>query len=51
MEIIIKLLQIDDFYGKSTNIDIAKGYMKIPLTLKEGFEQAKRKRQWQLKKQ
>jgi hypothetical protein len=40
--IIIKLLQIDDFYGVSENIEIAKGKYKLPQTLKEGYKQIKR---------
>jgi hypothetical protein len=40
--IIIKLLNIDNFYGVSENIEIAKGKYKMPETLKEGFKQLKR---------
>ena len=47
MELILKLLQLDDYYGKSRNIDIAKGINKIPTTIKEGLQQSKRKRAWQ----
>lgn len=39
---ILKLLNIDAFYGVSENIEIAKGKYKLPETLKEGFEQFKR---------
>lgn len=41
---IIKLLNIDEFYGISETIEIAKGKYKTPLSFKEGFRQLKRKR-------
>ena len=41
---IIDLLNSDDFYGGGENIEIAKGKYKVPMTLKEGREQLKRKR-------
>lgn len=40
--IVLKLLHIDNFYGVSENIEIAKGKYKLPETLKEGFKQVKR---------
>lgn len=43
---ITDLLKIDPYYGVSENIEIAKGYNKIPLSIKEGYEQFKRKREW-----
>lgn len=46
IELILKLLSTDDFYGKSKNIDIAKGVNKLPLTLKEGWGQYKRNKKW-----
>ena len=42
--IFIKLLNIDNFYGESENIEIAKGKYKLPTTLKEGLKQIKRER-------
>lgn len=45
--IILKLLNIDKFYRVSETIEIAKGKYKLPQTLKEGFEQIKRKTKWQ----
>ena len=45
--IVLKLLNIDEFYGVSKTIDIAKGKNKLPQSLKEGFEQIKRKTKWQ----
>lgn len=40
--IFIKLLNIDNFYGQTENIEIAKGKYKLPTTLKEGYKQIKR---------
>lgn len=40
--IIIELLNLDNFYGQSETIEIAKGKYKIPETLKEGIKQIKR---------
>jgi hypothetical protein len=45
--IIIKLLNIDNFYGIDETIEIAKGKNKLPETFKEGFKQIKRNRRWQ----
>ena len=41
---IIELLNIDEFYGISETVEIAKGKYKIPLTIKEGWQQLKRRR-------
>jgi hypothetical protein len=40
--IFIKLLNLDNFYGQTENIEIAKGKYKLPTTLKEGIKQIKR---------
>lgn len=40
--IFIKLLNLDNFYGHTENIEIAKGKYKLPTTLKEGYKQIKR---------
>lgn len=40
--IVLKLLNIDKFYGGGKNIEIAKGKHKMPENLKEGLEQLKR---------
>ena len=45
--IVLKLLNIDEFYGLSKSIEIAKGKNKLPETLKEGFKQVKRQIKWQ----
>ena len=48
---ILELLKVDEFYGKSELIEIAKGKYKAPETIKEGYKNAKRRIKWQLKKQ
>ena len=40
--IFIKLLNLDNFYGQTENIEIEKGKYKLPTTLKEGYKQIKR---------
>jgi hypothetical protein len=40
--VFIKLLNLDNFYGETENIEIAKGKYKLPTTLKEGLKQIKR---------
>jgi len=40
---ILDMLKIDDFYGKSNFIDIAKGKYEIPKTIKAAYKQGKRK--------
>jgi len=40
--LVLKLLNVDGFYGISETIEIAKGKYKMPETLKEGFNQLKR---------
>ena len=47
---IIDLLSVDDFYGESELIDIAKGKYKAPETLKEMYTNTKRRVKWQLKR-
>jgi Mg2+/Co2+ transporter CorB len=39
---IITMLQLDDFYGYTETIDIAKGKYKLHTSLKKGIKQAKR---------
>ena len=46
MELITRLLTLDDYYGKSRAIDVAKGINKMPLTFKSSFEQYKREKAW-----
>ena len=36
------MLQLDDFYGNTEAIDIAKGKYKLHTSLKKGIKQAKR---------
>lgn len=42
IEQILNLLRVDDFYGKTNAIEIAKGKHKLPESVKEIFRQAKR---------
>lgn len=41
-KLIIELLQYDNYYGVSKNIDIAKGMYKKQITIKESLSQIKR---------
>ena len=43
IHIILDILAMDEFYGVSETIDIAKGKNKLPLTIKDGYKKAKRK--------
>ena len=40
--LVLKLLNVDNFYSCGLYIDIAKGKYKMPETFKEGFKQIKR---------
>jgi hypothetical protein len=48
---ILDLLQLDNFYGKSENIEIAKGKYKLTTSVKHSIKQGKRKALWQKQKQ
>jgi hypothetical protein len=39
---ILNLLQFDEFYGKTENIEIAKGKYQLPTTVKQVWKQSKR---------
>ena len=43
IDLILKMLTIDDMLGVSKEIDIAKGVNKLPLTFKDAWKQYKRK--------
>lgn len=43
---IIQLLKLQDYYGVSKNIDIAKGVNEYPKTFKQGIKQIKRQVKW-----
>lgn len=47
--ILLKLLNISEFYNEGEFIEIAKGKNKMPETWSEGFEQIKRAMKWQRK--
>ena len=40
--ILIKLLNLDDFYGQDETIEIAKGKYKLAESVKDGIKQIKR---------
>jgi hypothetical protein len=46
---VIKVLESDDFYGISENVEIAKGKYKIVRTLPQFWRQLKRAWKWQRK--
>lgn len=46
---ILQMLQINDFYGESEFIDIAKGRNEIPKTVTKIYKQTKRKYAWKRK--
>ena len=43
---ILELLSKDDYFGKTENIEIAKGKYKLTTTIKEKKQQLKREKQW-----
>lgn len=47
IELILRLLAVDEYYNRSEVIEIAKGKYKLPMSIKEGMRQLKRKRKWQ----
>lgn len=42
IELINRLLAIDDFFNKSDNIDIAKGKYELTTSIKKTWKQSKR---------
>jgi hypothetical protein len=49
MKELIELLNMNEYYGVSENIDIAKGRYQIPYTWKDAWKNIKR-RLWQKRK-
>lgn len=47
---ILKLMEVDDFRGRSENIDIAHGGNKLQTTFKGAWKQHKRKKAWRSKR-
>ena len=41
-----EILRLNEFYGESEAIEIAKGRNELPLTLKKGFKQLRRELKW-----
>lgn len=46
---IIQLLQLNDHYRVSENIESAKGKNELPKSFKQGYRQIKRELKWQSK--
>ena len=46
IDLILKMLDLDNHYGISEEVDIAKGINKQPETVKEGIMQVKRQQSW-----
>lgn len=44
---IFKLIKLNDYYGDSDVIDVAKGKYKIPTTVVEAYKQFRRDLAWQ----
>ena len=49
VELIIQMLDLQEWKGISKNIDFAKGSHKLPTNIKEGWKQYKREKAWQRK--
>jgi hypothetical protein len=47
LDLIIQMLEVDDYIGVSKTIDFAKGVNEIPFSVKKWREQDKRIKQWQ----
>lgn len=47
IEQLLELLSVDDFYGKSKYIDIAKGINEAPRGVRDGLKKHKREKAWQ----
>lgn len=48
IKLLIETLQLDDHYGQSELIEIAKGKYELPTTWKQTFKQIKR--EWKTKR-
>lgn len=47
IDLILKILSVDEMIGVSKEVDIAKGVDKLPTTFKQAWEQRNRKEKWQ----
>ena len=47
IDLIVRMLEIDDHLNRSKNIDIAKGMYKVPDSIREAWTNYKRKKAWQ----
>ena len=48
IKLILEMLQLDEHYGQSETIEIAKGKYELPTTRSRTFKQIKR--EWKIKK-
>jgi hypothetical protein len=46
IKLLLELLALDNHYGQSENIEIAKGKYQLPTNFKTGFRQIKREIKW-----
>ena len=47
IDLIIQMLELDDYYGKSKTIDIAKGVNKTHNNFNDAWKKRKRIKAWQ----
>lgn len=47
IQLILDMLAMDDFYGVSEEIDIAKGRYKLNTSIKKEYKRRKRIKAWQ----
>lgn len=50
IDLVLKLLQLDDFKGVSKEVDFAKGSDRLPLSFGEAWKQFKRRKAWLLRR-
>jgi len=46
IKLILEMLQLDEHYGQSETIEIAKGKYELNNSFKKGFKQIKRQYKW-----
>jgi hypothetical protein len=51
IKLILEMLQLDEHYGQSETIEIAKGKYELHNTFNKGFKQIKRELKWLKQKQ
>ena len=48
IDLLLNMLELDGHFMVSKNVDIAKGINKMPQSFKEGWQQRKRAKAWQM---